>query len=273
MPIYVNDDLVQSFIFPGGECHICYDNYDDDDRYRVRACLNDANDIMKLLLTVDAIKRINQEAKIFLTIPYFPYARQDRVCKDGESLSVKVMANLINSLRAYNVTIYDPHSDVTTALLKNCYIWSQHQIVYKYLRKFIIENNLNLVAPDVGASKKILKLSQFMLNNKLDILQATKIRNSEGQIISTQLEGEIINKNFIIIDDICDGGATFLSLGGLLKEKGADDIYLYVTHGIFSKGLNILRPYFKNIFCYHTMLSEDKIDNSFLTILERKYED
>src|SRR5882672_10205300 len=115
MPIYIDDELIESFIFPGGECHVRY--HGDHDHCSVKAYLNDSNDIMKLLLLIDAIKRNNEDVKIFLTIPYFPYARQDRSCNYGEPLSVKVMANLINSLECYNVTIYDPHSDVTAALL------------------------------------------------------------------------------------------------------------------------------------------------------------
>jgi ribose-phosphate pyrophosphokinase len=71
----------------------------------------------------------------------------------------------------------------------------------------------------------------------------------------------------LILDDICDGGRTFSELAKQLQVQHAGDIYLYVTHGIFSQGLAALKPHFKHVYCYHTMLPTDAIDSSFLTVL------
>jgi ribose-phosphate pyrophosphokinase len=76
--------------------------------------------------------------------------------------------------------------------------------------------------------------------------------------------------NLIILDDICDGGQTFVELAKHLKAQGAKAIYLYITHGIFSKGLSVLKQHFEHVYCYHTMLKAAEIDRDFLTILEDK---
>ena len=120
MPILVNQKSVGFFKFSGGECHVKISDLEITERTNILANLNNSDDVMSLLLIVDAVRRINPSTQVLLTIPYFPYARQDRVCNEGEALSVKVMADLINSLNCAGVTIYDPHSDVTPALLNNC---------------------------------------------------------------------------------------------------------------------------------------------------------
>lgn len=271
MPIYVNNKTVETFNFYGGECHVKINPFEINHATEVLAYLNHSNDIMCLLLTVDAIKRANANTIINLTIPYFPYARQDRVCNPGESLSVKVMADLINNLHCASVTIYDPHSDVTPALLNNCKIVSLADIVANSrLEHEIKYENLALVSPDAGAEKKIRELGKRLSSHAqmIPVICATKVRETlTGEIIATEVQANVERKNLIILDDICDGGRTFIELAKVLKSRGAENIYLYVTHGIFSQGLDVLKNHFKHIYCYHTMLQKNNIDNSFLTVL------
>ena len=131
MAIFVNQELVETFNFPGGECHVKITSESINNETSVHAHLNNSDDIMCLILTIDAIRRANHETRIFLTIPYFPYGRQDRVCNEGESLSIKVMADIINNLHCTSITIYDPHSDVTPALLRNCKVITLADIIAK----------------------------------------------------------------------------------------------------------------------------------------------
>ena len=154
MAILINQQVISSLTFPGGESHVRL-ALAIKDKTRVTALLKNANDIMALLLSIDAIRRINPDTAIELTIPYFPYARQDRVCYPGEALSVTVMANIINSLHCHSVTIMDPHSDVTPALLNRCRVISMSDIIMNSELSELIKNeNLTLVAPDAGAVKK-----------------------------------------------------------------------------------------------------------------------
>ena len=267
MPIFVNDNHVESLIFNGGECHVCV--YAPNVYYitEVYAELDNSDDIMTLLLTVDAVRRIYPTASIRLTIPYFPYARQDRVCNPGEALSIKVMADLINSLRCDSVTIFDPHSDVTPALINNCVVKSIVDIIAysPVINEKIVHEELILVSPDAGAEKKVRQLAKLMQKR---VICATKERDTKtGEIISTHVCQDVENENLIIIDDICDGGRTFLELAKYLKKFGANDIYLYVTHGIFSKGMEQFKKLFKHIYCYH-VLNDLYTSDEFLTVLK-----
>tara|TARA_R110000868_G_scaffold411614_2_gene705916 strand:+ start:633 stop:1460 length:828 start_codon:yes stop_codon:yes gene_type:complete len=271
MPLYINEQPLKSFNYAGGECHVQIDPNTLGQQANVYALLNSADDVMRLLLTVDAIRRISRDIVIDLTIPYFPYARQDRVCNAGEALSVKVMADLINGLHCHRVTIIDPHSDVTPALINHCDIMSAADIVTNHLRVEMIGNQLALVSPDAGAEKKTRQLAKQLAQTGYvaEAFFASKSRDTlTGDITATDIHGDVANKNLLIVDDICDGGRTFIELAKTLTEHGAKDIYLYVTHGIFSKGLDVLKPYFKHVYCYHTLF--DLADHDFLTIFHKQ---
>lgn len=302
--IKVEGEEIESFVFNGGEVSVKLPNIDryhygdDDDKATpthvdITAPIYNSDDLMKMVLTVDAVKRKYPDRKITLTIPYLPYARQDRVCNDGEALSLKVVTDIINNLNVDNVHIIDCHSDVGGALLNNCEQTEQHDIVscgiFGYpanvQKHHLSENEYNythnvkydyhsIVSPDAGAEKKVNKLanilnsSRFKFNNdgKLGVVYGAKIRDvSNGNITETRFTGDVSGKNLLIVDDICDGGRTFIELSKVLKEAGAKKVDLYVTHGIFSKGLECLKPHFNHIYCFHMFPTKETIDEKFLT--------
>jgi ribose-phosphate pyrophosphokinase len=279
MPILINNKPIEFFKFPGGECQVniveSLMSISTYDTITVKAYLYNSDDLISLLLTIDAIRRTIFSKEIDLIIPYFPYARQDRVCNCGESLSIKVIADLINSLNCQSVTIYDPHSNVTPALINNCTIINQYVIIrHTALHKLIYDENLILISPDQGAEKKVREIA---MEFDRPMLCATKVRDTKtGEIVRTsiniddnEIRDGILDDNFLIIDDICDGGRTFIEIAQELKRRGFRNrnLYLYVTHGIFSKGLEVLKPHFNKVYCYHTFLPLDKIDAEFLQIL------
>lgn len=272
MPILVNNSQIKAFNFPGGECHVTLLPEIVTPKTVIKGILNSSNEIMALLLTVDAIRRILPDVNLELMIPYFPYARQDRVCNQGEALSIKVMADLINGLRCDRIMIIDPHSDVTPALLNNCQVITQADILNEScLKEKLLKDNWILIAPDTGAQKKTFAVAKRL--GLSDVFCGSKIRDTKtGKILTTTFHDDVKGRKVLIVDDICDGGKTFIELAKVLQEKKAQEIALYVTHGIFSKGLNLLRPYFGQIYCYHTMLSLEEQDNSFLTIFSDFYQ-
>lgn len=268
--ITVNYQPIISSIFPGGEVHVQIPQlFDIADPIQVQAFINNSDELMKLLLTVDAIKR-KYSNNIHLTLPYLPYARQDRVCHEREALSLKVMADLINGLECQQVILFDPHSDVAGALIKNCIIYDQSFLLSAGSGNTIFKNNWTIVCPDAGAEKKINKIGRA----GLPVIYARKRRLNGNILVSISYEDQVAvnGKNLIIIDDICDGGRTFIELAKVLKENGANELRLYVTHGIFSKGLPILYQYFTEIYCYHTFLTPDAPDLNKLTIFGKKPE-
>lgn len=260
--IYIDDVPVEVFKFPGGELQV---KVNPNSSCYIEAFLYSSDDIMTLLLTVDAIRRMGCYIKK-LIIPYFPYARQDRVCNSGESLAIKIMADLINNLNIPQVNIIDPHSNVTPALLNNCVTYDIVDLFIQSNKKstLIPSKNITFVSPDAGAEKKVTALAATF---KAPLITASKIRNTlTGEITGTKVHEDVTGKDLYVIDDICDGGRTFIELAKVLKEKSADKLYLYTTHGIFSKGLDELKLYYNHVYCYHTFLSE--YDKSFLTVLE-----
>lgn len=191
------------------------------------------DDVFKLLLVCDALKRKGIK-DISLIISYLPFARQDRVMVEGEPLSVKVIADIINSCRFNAVGIFDPHSEVCLALINNSYAITNH----KFVRECLLEkSNYLIVSPDAGAYKKIFKLCQY-LQYKEQIVLCNKLRDvSTGNIIETTCDtSDFHGKDLYIIDDICDGGGTFILLAKELRKRNAGKINLIVSHGIFSKG-------------------------------------
>ena len=249
--IYIDNIKIKSSTFPGGEQHInLQNNILSSSTIEILAHLHSSDDIMQLLLTVNAIHFINKTSDINLTIPYMPYARQDRICNKGDAFSIQVIAELINSLKCTSVTIFDPHSEVTSNLINNCIVISQNTLI-KDLN--INSKNIILVSPDAGSRKKCKEIAK---ESNIEMITASKIREPKtGKIINCKLNDKIINKEYIIIDDICDGGRTFIELAKLLKKEGAKKIYLYITHGIFSKGINTLIKHFNHIYCHTSFIN------------------
>ena len=236
----------ESFTFSGGEPHIkILSDLRAIDEVRVTARIQSFNDFGLLLIAIDALRRMSIKT-IHLFLPYMPAARQDRVMITGESLSVKVYADLINGLNLDSVTIFDPHSEVAPALLNNCKVISNHKFIEKVIAD--INTDVILISPDGGALKKIYKVSEFL--GGLPVIECSKKRNvKNGQLEGFKVyEDDLKGKDCLIVDDICDGGGTFIGLAEELKKKNAGNLYLAVSHGIFNKGVEVLNQYFTKIY-------------------------
>lgn len=251
---------VKQFKFPGGEVSASFDPtyllHAGPVRVSISANLTTSDDVMALLMLTDAVRRqFPNISKFEALIFYVPYARQDRVMKPGESLSIKVFCDLINSQKYDNVVIWDPHSDVTPALLDNCTTVNQHDLAnYTLTHTFVEPDTTVLVAPDAGAIKKISEVAKTM--GVKEVVRADKMRDpSTGKITGTKVYSDHIgDKDFLIVDDICDGGYTFLELAKVLRPLTNGKIILYVTHGIFSKGLEVFRGVIDEVYAANTFL-------------------
>uniref|UniRef100_A0AAU8GDS6 Ribose-phosphate pyrophosphokinase n=1 Tax=Salmonella phage vB_SEnST11_KE22 TaxID=3161173 RepID=A0AAU8GDS6_9CAUD len=206
----------------------------------ITAKIKTSADVMALALLVDACSRLDNlhnHAEFILHLPYIPYARQDRVVQPGEALSIKVFANIVNSLGFDKVIVDDPHSDVSAALLNNVRIRHQHELAASY-SDVLAGRDVTIIAPDAGARKKAQKVSEHL---RLPLVEAGKVRDVKtNEITGTAVFGDVTGRECVIVDDICDGGRTFIALAQALKEKGAKRVILYVTHGIFSFGKQVI---------------------------------
>lgn len=228
----------QSFTFSGGEPHIkIAPDFDANEKVTITHRLNSFNDLGLLCVTVDALRRMDVKI-IDLFIPYFPAARQDRVMIPGEPLSVKVYADIINAMQLNKVFVFDAHSEVTPALLNNSTVIPNYTFIKEVLNR--IGGNVKLISPDGGALKKIYKVSEFL--GGVEVVECSKSRDvktgklSGFKVYNDDLQG----MDCLIVDDICDGGGTFVGLAEELKKKNAGKLYLAVSHGIFNKGFEVL---------------------------------
>ncbi|USH04356.1 ribose-phosphate diphosphokinase [Grimontia kaedaensis] len=256
-----------AFTFSGGEEQVRVDveQLENAARILIKARIQSSSDLMKLLMTTDAIKRATFDAvPIELTLPYFPYARQDRVCVEGEALGAAVMASLINQQGFAKVTLWDVHSDVSTALVERVNNVSQAEIFTKCeaLVELMNSDEVILVSPDAGASKKTQKLAEIF-DGRPSVIQAQKVRDLKtGEIVKTVIEGNVEGKSVLIADDICDGGRTFIELAKVLKSAGADKVSLFVTHGIFSNGMAVFDGFIDEVYTTDSFKAKEEYDTA-----------
>ncbi len=252
-----------SLTFNGGEPHITIDteNVEHESHVIITTRINSFVNLGLLAVTVDALRRSGRFNSLFLTLPYFPGARQDKVRVDGEPLTVKVYADMINEMDFSEVLVLDPHSLAVEALVNNCEAMSNHALVQDVLHEHFSSNNMPLIiSPDAGAEKKVHDLSQYLYNEgwtDTEVITCSKQRSvATGRVFGTQVHAEDLQgKDCLVVDDICDGGATFIKLAEELKKKNSGKLYLIVTHGIFSRGFKELKKHYTNIYTTNSIVN------------------
>lgn len=235
----------KSFNFPCGERHIVIKDVEELPSIQIKFLYEKNEDIIELLLLADAVHNLGLEIEE-LIMPYVPFSRQDRISVPGESFSLKTFCNLINGIKAKKVMITDPHSDVAVALLNNCEAIYQHEIFSKYLYG---KQDFYLVSPDGGALKKIYKLAA--ITKPLGVIECSKKRDVvTGEITGVRATFEELThgKDFYIVDDICDGGKTFIEIAKKLKSYSPNKIVLMVSHGFFTKGLEVFEGLIDEVY-------------------------
>jgi ribose-phosphate pyrophosphokinase len=231
-----------------------------------------ASDLIDLLLTENALRHLKPELQLHLTLPYLPYARQDRVCAEGQAFSLEVLAQMLAINPKQYIVTWDVHSNVAKQLIPNLINIEAPTIIATCapLVDLLNDENAVLICPDKGAIERCNELNKS-LATALPIAYCTKIRDpSTGHISSTHVElpsnmQNLNGKTAIISDDICDGGMTFIGIAKALRALGCEHIALYVTHGIFSKGLSVFDGLIDQIF---TTTSFEQIAHDKLTVID-----
>jgi ribose-phosphate pyrophosphokinase len=223
--------------FPGGEWHIkSKQRLNGEERVWVLGA--SADDLIGLALWADAVHRDGGIPSA--VIPYLPGARQDRR-RHGEALSCKVYADLINSCDLDAVICLDPHSDVMPALINRCHVEPIAPIVAKTVAG---KGYTAILAPDAGAAKRAQAVADLL---GLPLYQASKKRDPSTGKLSGFACPALYAGQYLVVDDICDGGGTFMGLAaasGLHPSR----LGLWVTHGIFSDGAEKLPQAYSAIY-------------------------
>ena len=262
---YLKNKLVNSSIrrFSDGEIYIeINENIRGNSIYIIQSISYPANDnLMELLLCIDALKRSSAK-NITAVIPYFGYARQDRKVVPRTSISAKLVSNLITKAGADRIVTVDLHAgqiqgffDIPVDNLFSTPIFSRH------IKKNINKKNLICVAPDVGGVERARALGKI-LDVGLAIIDKRRPTPGKSQVMN--VIGNVKGKTCLIVDDIIDSGGTIVNAAKALKDRGAKEVHVYVTHGVLSGEAveKIKKSHIKNLVLTDTIDNDAKVKNA-----------
>lgn len=227
----LNDRIVEINRFPDSTLLIKENvpkNFDDSTKATV-TWLFESNEELVALIYLTRHLQSHGVGKIHLNMPYIPNARQDRVKTDEDVFTLKYFAEVINSLRFASVTVLDPHSTVSEALIDNIIVLKPKENIEKVIAKIERPDALlTMFYPDEGAMKRYSGMIERPYTFGI------KKRDWEtGQIAGLDVSGmteKIRGSDILIVDDISSRGGTFYFSAKKLKELGAQKIYLYISH-------------------------------------------
>ena len=234
--IKINDMEIEQNTFPDGTPLLRY--FANDEDYTIEWRYDNENELINLFYLVNHIRSEVVNPRIDLIMPYIPNARMDRVKNDDEVFTLKYFCNFINSMNFTSITVKNAHSNVSLALLNDVYDDSDsiiddiHYIENK-LKRFWVEERgeikppkpLMYFYPDEGAMKRYSEIfdKEYAFGMK-------KRDWNTGKILGLDIIGDVKDRDILIIDDICSKGGTFYYSAKALKDMGARNIYLYITH-------------------------------------------
>ncbi len=189
--------------------------------------------LVEFCLIVDALKQ-NEAEKIIAVIPYFGYARQDKAHRQGEGVSARVMAKLIEAVGADKIITVDLHSDAVASFFN---VPVAHlfglSVFLPEIKKF--KNGLTVIAPDAGGAKRAQKFAEE-INAPLVLIEKRRSLDKIHTIDWLKIIGDVKNKICIIVDEVIVGGGTSVGAAKLLKEEGAKKVIVCATHADFVEG-------------------------------------
>ncbi len=245
--------------YPDGQQSVSVEPFDTTQTIQLSSRMNSFKDV-ELIIYANQILKEYGAKNIELYVPYFIGGRSDRKFSTNDTNYLKnVICPIINSQGFSKVIVLDPHSDVLEACLNNFVKINNFDLIRFALKDIGGEpSQTAIISPDAGALKKIYDVAkEFNITN---VTTASKLRDMKtGNIIRTQLPTMDLRgiEHLIVIDDICDGGRTFIELAKAIKEITEIPIYLIVTHGIFSAGYFELGKYFSGVYTTNSIKDID----------------
>src|SRR5262245_3394080 len=217
--------------FSDGEiCPIFLESVRGDYVFLVQSTFAPAENLLELLLMIDAARRASAY-KVVAVIPYYGYARQDRKDKPRVAIGSKLVANMLVAAGADRVITMDLHApqiqgyfDIPVDHLDSSAIF------IPYIEQLQLEN-LTFAAPDVGSANRIREIATYF---NAEMVICDKHRKRANEIASMVVIGDVMDRDVVLIDDICDTGGTLAKSAGLLKDKGARSVRALCTHPVLS---------------------------------------
>ena len=228
--IKLNGNVVEQNRFPDGTLALKEINMDllsDNFANWIDWMYDGDEEMFTIMSLVDLIRR-NSQGRIYLKMPYLPNARMDRIKTDTENFALKVFANWINGFGFDRIFVDNVHSNVSNALVNNIVDILPDDDIKDIAKDYDFDV---VFFPDEGACKRYKDMGVI---KELGLPIAFGIKNRDwktGEILGLDVVGaDVKDKRVLIIDDICSKGFTFYYSGQKLRELGASDVRLYVTH-------------------------------------------
>ncbi|MBI1939755.1 MAG: ribose-phosphate pyrophosphokinase [Ignavibacteriales bacterium] len=216
--------------FSDGEIWAKYmDNVRGRDVYIVQSTHPPAENLMELLIMIDAAKRASAK-RVTAVIPYFGYARQDRKDQPRVAITAKLVANLITIAGADKVITMDLHAPQIQGFFDIPFDHLYASPVFTVLFKDKI-SNLAVVSPDIGGIK-LARSYANRLDANLVVIDKRRPKHNVAEVMN--IIGEVKDRNVLLVDDLIDTGGTFISAVKTLKERGAKEIYAAISHPLLS---------------------------------------
>ena len=237
--------------FPDGECYTRIDSEKlDDDGVIVQNTYPNDN-LIEMFLLQDAVRRMGAKS-VTLVIPYFGYARQDRVFKPGEPESAKVMCNHLDmgcnrviTIDIHKEAVLDhftcPHTDLKAA-----------SVIADYFRDAKIDL---VLSPDIGAAGRAKDVGE-RLGVEYDHLEKTRLSGVDVRIAPAKMD--CTGKKVLIVDDMISTGGTIIAAAQALKDAGAVSVSVACTHGVFVNNAleRLTGSFLDNVLCCNTLDNE-----------------
>ncbi|MCC5976850.1 MAG: ribose-phosphate pyrophosphokinase [Salinarimonas sp.] len=210
------------------------ENVRGEDVFILQSTSFPANDhLMEMLILIDALKRSSAK-RITAVMPYFGYARQDRRTAGRTPISAKLVANLITEAGADRVLTLDLHAgqiqgffDIPTDNLFGA------PVMVRDIKERMPNGDKVVVSPDVGGVVRARALAK-RIDAQLAIVDKRRERPGESEVMS--IIGDVAGRSCLLVDDIVDSGGTLCNAAEALLEKGATEVYAFITHGVLSGG-------------------------------------
>ncbi|MCI7142742.1 MAG: ribose-phosphate pyrophosphokinase [Paraprevotella sp.] len=217
--------------FADGEFEVCFEeSIRGQDVFLVQSTFPNADNLMELLLMIDAAKRASAKT-ITAVIPYFGWARQDRKSKPRVSIAAKLVADMLSVAGISRMITMDLHADQEQGFFN---VPVDHLYASSVLLPYIQSLNLkNLViaTPDVGGTKRASTYSKYL---NCPLVLCNKTRKKANEVASMEIIGDVQDADVVLVDDIVDTAGTITKAADLMKANGARTVRAIASHCVMS---------------------------------------
>lgn len=217
--------------FADGEFEVCYEeSIRGRDVFLVQSTFPNSDNLMELLLMVDAAKRASARS-ICAVVPYFGWARQDRKSKPRVSIGAKLVADLLSVAGIDRLMTMDLHADQEQGFfdvpVDHLYAST---VMLPYIKSLNLKN-LCIASPDVGGSKRAASYAKYL---DCPMVMCNKSRKKANEVADMQIIGDVERLDVVLVDDIVDTAGTITKAADLIMSRGANSVRAIASHCIMS---------------------------------------